>query len=70
MANRAPYDNLEMIFAFHVSEKARAKREQRILQFPPDLQEEEKRRYTLEHAVKDVLVEVAEVGLLIRELES
>lgn len=70
MANRAPYDNLEMIFAFHVSEKARAKREQRILQFPPDVQEEERRRYTLEHAVKDVLVEVAEVGLLIRELES
>jgi hypothetical protein len=70
MANRAPYDNLEMIFAFHVSEKARAKRERHILQFPPDIQEEERQRYTLEHAVKDVLVEVAEVGLLIRELES
>jgi hypothetical protein len=70
MANRAPYDNLEMLFAFHVSEKARAKLEQHILQFSADLQEEERRRYTLEHAVKDVLVEVAEVGLLIRELES
>lgn len=70
MANRAPYDNLEMLFAFHVSEKARAKREQHILRFPPDLQEEERRQYTLEHAVKEVLVEVAEVGLLIRELES
>jgi hypothetical protein len=70
MANRAPYDNLEMIFAFHISEKARAKREHHILQLPPDLQEDERRRYTLEHAVKDVLVEVAEVGLLIRELES
>jgi hypothetical protein len=70
MSNRAPYDNLEMLFAFHVSEKARAKLEQHILQFSADLQEEERRRYTLEHAVKDVLVEVAEVGLLIRELES
>jgi hypothetical protein len=70
MANRAPYDNLEMIFAFHVSEKARAKREQHILRVPPDLQEEERRQYTLERAVKEVLGEVAEVGLLIRELES
>jgi hypothetical protein len=70
MANRIPYDNLEMIFAFHISEKARARREQHILQFPPDLREEERRRYTLEHAVKEVLGEVAEVSLLIRELES
>lgn len=70
MSNRAPYDNLEMIFAFHISEKARMKREQYILQLPANLQEEERKRYTLEQAVKEVLAEVAEVGLLIRELES
>ena len=70
MSNRVPYDNLEMIFAFHISEKARTKREQYILQFPTDLQEKERKRYTLEQAVKEVLAEVAEVGLLIRELES
>jgi hypothetical protein len=34
------------------------------------LRELEKRRYTLEEAVKEVLGEVAEVALLIRELES
>jgi hypothetical protein len=70
MSNRAPYDNLEMMFAFHVSEKARAMRERHILQFPTNLQGEERKRYTLERAVKEVLAEVAEVGLLIRELES
>ncbi|SCX85298.1 hypothetical protein [Nitrosospira sp. Nsp13] len=64
------YDNLEMLFAFHVSEKARARREQYIQQFPEHLRETEKRHYTLERAVKEVLVEVAEVALLIKELES
>jgi hypothetical protein len=45
-------------------------RERHILQLPTNLQEEERKRYTLERAVKEVLSEVAEVGLLIRELES
>ncbi|SOD41799.1 hypothetical protein [Nitrosovibrio sp. Nv4] len=65
-----PYDSLEMLLAFHVSEKARAKLEQYITQFPEHLHEVEKRRYTLEQAVKEVLAEVAEVALLIKELES
>lgn len=65
-----PYDNLEMLFAFHVSEKARARQEQYIQQFPEHLRETEKRHYTLERAVKEVLAEVAEVALLIKELES
>ena len=51
--NRLPYDSLEMLFAFHVSEKARTKREQ----------------YSLERAVKEVLAEIAEVAVLIKELE-
>ncbi|SEO56702.1 hypothetical protein SAMN05216316_0505 [Nitrosovibrio sp. Nv6] len=68
--NSLPYDSLEMLLAFHVSEKARAKLEQYITQFPEHLREVEKRRYTLEHAVKEVLAEVAEVALLIKELES
>jgi len=65
-----PYDNLEMLFAFHVSEKARAKWEHHIGQLPEHLQAAERRTYTLEQAVKEVLVEVAEVALLIKELES
>jgi hypothetical protein len=65
-----PYDSTEMLFAFHVSEKARAKREQYIMQFPQQLRELEKRSYTLEKAVKEVLADVAEVALLIKELES
>lgn len=65
-----PYDSIEMLFAFHVSEKARAKREQYIMRFPPQLRELEKRSYTLEQAVKEVLADVAEVALLIKELES
>lgn len=65
-----PYDNLEMLFAFHISEKARARQERYIQQFPEHLRETEKRHYTLERAVKEVLVEVAEVALLIKELES
>ena len=64
-----PYDDLEMLLAFHVSEKARARQERRILQFPEHLREVEKQRYTLEQAVKEVLSEVAEVALLIKELE-
>ena len=64
-----PYDGLEMLLAFHVSEKARARLQRHIEQFPEDSREEEKRRYTLERAVKDVLVEVAEVAMLIKELE-
>ena len=40
----SPYDNLEMLFAFHVSEKARARQEQHILQFPEHLREVEKQR--------------------------
>jgi hypothetical protein len=66
----SPYDNLEMLFAFHVSEKARARQERHILQFPEDLREAETQRYTLERAVKEVLSEVAEVAVLIKELES
>ncbi|SFN39692.1 hypothetical protein SAMN05216386_0800 [Nitrosospira briensis] len=65
-----PYDSLEMLFAFHISEKARARLEQYIMRFPEHLREAEKRSYTLEHAVKEVLAEVAEVALLIKELES
>lgn len=65
-----PYDDLEMLFAFHISEKARARQEQHVMQFPEPLREAEKRRYTLEQAVKEVLSEVAEVELLIKELES
>lgn len=65
-----PYDNLEMLFAFHISEKARARQERYIQQFPEHLRDMEKRRYTLERAVKEVLAEVAEVALLIKELES
>jgi hypothetical protein len=65
-----PYDSLEMLLAFHISEKARAKLEQYIMRFPEHLREAEKRSYTLEHAVKEVLAEVAEVALLIKELES
>ncbi|MEP6877868.1 MAG: hypothetical protein ABI865_03390 [Nitrosospira sp.] len=65
-----PYDNLDMLFAFHVSEKARARQERHILQFPEHLREAEKQRYTLEQVVKEVLSEIAEVALLIKELES
>ena len=65
-----PYDSIEMLFAFHVSEKARAKREQYIMQFPQQLREAEKRSYTLEQAVKEILADVAEVAVLIKELES
>jgi hypothetical protein len=66
----APYDTAEMLFAFHVSEKARAMREQHLLKFPEHLRETEKRRYPLELAVKEVLSEVAEVAVLIKELET
>ncbi|WP_025039962.1 hypothetical protein [Nitrosospira briensis] len=65
-----PYDSIEMLFAFHVSEKARAKRDQYIMQFPQQLREAEKRSYTLEQAVKEILADVAEVAVLIKELES
>ncbi len=65
-----PYDNLEMLLAFHVSEKARARWEHHILQLPEHLQAAERRTYPLEKAVKEVLVEVAEVALLIKELEG
>ena len=65
-----PYDSIEMLFALHVSEKARAKREQYIMQFPQQLREAEKRSYTLEQAVKEILADVAEVAVLIKELES
>jgi hypothetical protein len=65
-----PYDDLEMLLAFHVSEKARARWDRRILQLPEHLRAAEKRNYTLEQAVKEVLAEVAEVALLIKELES
>ncbi|HEX8874539.1 MAG TPA: hypothetical protein VF780_07915 [Nitrosospira sp.] len=68
--NPAPYDAVEMLFAFHVSEKARAMQEQYISQFPEHLREIEARKYPLERAVKEVLGEVAEVALLIKELES
>lgn len=68
--NSAPYDAVEMLFAFHVSEKARAMREQYISQFPEPLREIEARQYPLERAVKEILGEVAEVALLIKELES
>ena len=67
--NRLPYDSLEMLFAFHVSEKARTKREQYLLKFPDDQREAENRRYSLERAVKEVLAEIAEVAVLIKELE-
>jgi hypothetical protein len=66
----APYDTAEMLLAFHVSEKARAMREQHLLKFPEHLRETEKRKYSLELAVKEVLSEVAEVAVLIKELES
>ncbi len=69
-SNGIPYDSIEMLFAFHVSEKARAKREQYIMQFPLQLREAEKRSYTLEQAVKEILADVAEVAMLIKELES
>jgi hypothetical protein len=65
-----PYDNLEMLFAFHVSEKARSRRAAYIQQQPEHLRAAEGRGYTLEQAVKEVLAEVAEVALLIKELES
>ena len=67
--NRLPYDSLEMLFAFHVSEKARARREKYLQKFPENLREVEDRRYTLERAVKEVLSETAEVAMLIKELE-
>ncbi|SEK61311.1 hypothetical protein [Nitrosovibrio tenuis] len=66
----APYDAVEMLFAFHVSEKARAMQKQYISQFPEHLHEIETRKFPLEKAVKAVLGEVAEVALLIKELES
>lgn len=68
-SDRLPYDSLEMLFAFHVSEKARAKRERYLQKFPENLREVENRRYTLERAVKEVLAETAEVAVLIKELE-
>jgi hypothetical protein len=67
--NRLPYDSLEMLFAFHVSEKARARREQYLMEFPEDQRELETRRYSLERAVTEVLAEIAEVAVLIKELE-
>jgi uncharacterized coiled-coil DUF342 family protein len=67
--NRLPYDSLEMLFAFHVSEKARARREQYLRKFPEGQREAENRRYSLERAVKEVLAEIAEVSVLIKELE-
>lgn len=70
LVSKLPYDSLEMLLAFHVSEKARTKRKQYLMQFPQHLRELEMRRYTLEQAVKEVLAEVAEVALLIKELES
>ena len=69
-SNAIPYDSIEMLFAFHISEKARAKRDQYIMQFPQQLREAEKRSYTLEQAVKEILADVAEVAMLIKELES
>lgn len=68
--NSKPYDTVEMLFALHVSEKARAMREQHLLKFPEHLRETEKRRYPLELAVKEVLAEIAEVAVLIKELET
>ncbi len=68
--SRAPYDAAEMLLAFHVSEKARAMQQQYLAQFPEHLREIEARKYPLERAVKEVLGEVAEVALLIKELES
>lgn len=68
--NSKPYDTTEMLLAFHVSEKARAIREQHLMKFPEHLRETEKRRYPLELAVKEVLAEVAEVATLIKELET
>jgi hypothetical protein len=67
--SRLPYDSLEMLLAFLVSEKARARREKYLQKFPEDLRELEDRRYTLERAVKEVLAETAEVAVLIKELE-
>ena len=67
--NRLPYDSLEMLFAFHVSEKARNKRDKYLRTFSEDQREEENRRYPLEQAVKEVLAEIAEVAVLIKELE-
>jgi hypothetical protein len=67
--SRLPYDSLEMLFAFHVSQKARAKREQYLLKFPEGEREAENRRYSLERAVTEVLAEIAEVAVLIKELE-
>ena len=67
---RLPYDSLDMLFAFHVSEKARARHEQFVARLPEHERETGARRYTLEHAVKEVLAEVAEVAVLIKELES
>ena len=67
--NRLPYDSLEMLFAFHVSEKARNKRDKYLRTFSEDQREEENRRYSLEQAVKEVLAEIAEVAVLIKELE-
>ena len=68
--SHAPYDAAEMLLAFHVSEKARAMQQQYLAQFPEHLREIEARKYPLERAVKEVLGEVAEVALLIKELES
>ncbi len=69
-ATKLPYDSLDMLFAFHVSEKARARHELFITQLPEHERETGRRKYTLEHAVKEVLAEVAEVAVLIKELES
>jgi hypothetical protein len=66
----APYDAAEMLLAFHVSQKARAMQQQYLSKFPEHLRESEARNYPLERAVKEVLGEVAEVALLIKELES
>ena len=44
--------------------------QQHLSQFPEHLHEIEARKYPLERAVKEVLGEVAEVALLIKELES
>ena len=67
---RFPYDSLDMLFAFHISEKARARREHFIAQLPEHERKAGRGRYTLEKAVKEVLAEVAEVAVLIKELES
>ena len=67
---RLPYDSLDMLLAFRVSETARARREQFVARLPEHERETGGRRYTLEHAVKEVLAEVAEVAVLVKELES